>query len=219
MVDPVRLRERMVREQIEARGVTDERVLDVMRTLPRHLFVEEALAFKAYNDSPLPIGEGQTISQPYIVALMSELLEVEPGMRVLEIGTGSGYQAAVLAGLGAEVYTVERIKKLFYAARKRFMDMRMFAVKVKFDDGTMGWPDEAPFDRIIVTAGGPEIPAPLVGQLADPGRMLIPVGDSRRNQVLALIEKKDGVITRTDRGAVAFVDLVGSHGWKAANER
>ncbi len=213
MVDPVRLRERMVRDQIEARGVTDKRVLDVMRTLPRHLFVEEALAFKAYNDSPLPIGEGQTISQPYIVALMSELLRVEEGMRVLEIGTGSGYQAAVLAGLGAEVYTVERIKKLFYAARKRFMDMRMFAVKVKLDDGTMGWPDEAPFDRIIVTAGGPEVPAPLVDQLADPGRLLIPVGTSKRNQILVLVEKKDGVVTRVDKGACAFVDLVGSHGW------
>ena len=213
MVDPVRLRERMVREQIEARGVTDERVLDVMRTLPRHLFVEEALAFKAYNDSPLPIGEGQTISQPYIVALMTELLQVEPGMRVLEIGTGSGYQAAVLAGIGAEVYTVERIRKLFYSARKRFMDMRMFEVKVKLDDGTMGWPGEAPFDRIIVTAGGPEVPEPLVEQLADPGRMLIPVGDSKRNQILVLVEKKDGVVTKKSKGAVAFVDLVGSHGW------
>ena len=213
MVDPVRLRERMVRDQIEARGVTDKRVLDVMRTLPRHLFVEEALAFKAYNDSPLPIGEGQTISQPYIVALMSEMLEVEEGMRVLEIGTGSGYQAAVLAGLGAEVYTVERIRKLFYSARKQFMDMRMFAVKTKLDDGTMGWPDEAPFDRIIVTAGGPEVPEPLVDQLADPGRMLIPVGNSKRNQILVLVEKKDGVVTRIDKGAVAFVDLVGSHGW------
>lgn len=213
MVDPVRLRERMVREQIEARGVTDKRVLDAMSTLPRHLFVEEALAFKAYNDSPLPIGEGQTISQPYIVALMSELLQVEPGMKVLEIGTGSGYQAAVLAEMGADVYTVERIKKLFYAARKRFMDMRMFGVKVKLDDGTMGWPDEAPFDRIIVTAGGPEVPEPLVDQLADPGKMIIPVGASKRQQTLVLVDKRDGEITHTNKGGCAFVDLVGSHGW------
>lgn len=213
MVDPVRLRERMVRDQIEARGVTDERVLAAMRELPRHVFVEEALAYKAYSDGPLPIGEGQTISQPYIVALMSELLQVEPGMRVLEIGTGSGYQAAVLAHMGAEVYTVERIKKLFHAARKRFMDMRMFSVKLKLDDGTLGWPEEAPFDRIIVTAGGPEVPGPLVDQLADPGRMLIPVGASRRSQTLVLVEKKDGRITREDKGGVAFVDLVGSHGW------
>jgi len=213
VVDPVRLRERMVREQIQARGVTDSRVLEAMSTLPRHLFVEEALANKAYSDSPLPIGEGQTISQPYIVALMSELLEVEPGMKVLEIGTGSGYQAAVLGEMGAEVYTVERIKKLFHTARKRFMDMRMFSVKLKLDDGTMGWSEEAPYDRIIVTAGGPEIPEPLVDQLADPGRMLIPVGESRRNQTLVLIEKRDGEIIRTDKGSVAFVDLVGSHGW------
>ena len=213
MVDPVRLRERMVRDQIQARGVTDERVLAAMRELPRHVFVEEALAYKAYSDGPLPIGEGQTISQPYIVALMSELLQVEPGMKVLEIGTGSGYQAAVLAHMGAEVYTVERIKKLFHAARKRFMDMRMFSVKLKLDDGTMGWPDEAPFDRIIVTAGGPEVPAPLVDQLADPGRMLIPVGGAKRNQSLILVEKRDGQVTREDKGGVAFVDLVGSHGW------
>ncbi|OIQ48750.1 Protein-L-isoaspartate O-methyltransferase [Pseudodesulfovibrio hydrargyri] len=213
MVDPVRLRERMVRDQIQARGVTDERVLAAMRELPRHVFVEEALAYKAYSDGPLPIGEGQTISQPYIVALMSELLQVEPGMKVLEIGTGSGYQAAVLAHMGAEVHTVERIKKLFHAARKRFLDMRMFSVKLKLDDGTMGWPEEAPFDRIIVTAGGPEVPGPLVDQLADPGRMLIPVGESRRNQSLILVEKKDGRVTREDKGGVAFVDLVGSHGW------
>jgi protein-L-isoaspartate(D-aspartate) O-methyltransferase len=134
-------------------------------------------------------------------------------MKVLEIGTGSGYQAAVLAHMGAEVYTVERIKKLFHAARKRFMDMRMFSVKLKLDDGTMGWPDEAPYDRIIVTAGGPEVPGPLVDQLADPGRMLIPVGGARRNQSLILVEKKDGQVTQEDKGGVAFVDLVGSHGW------
>ena len=213
MVDPVRSRERMVREQIEARGVSDAAVLDALRSLPRHLFVEEALAYKAYADAPLPIGEGQTISQPYIVALMTEMLQVEPGMKTLEIGTGSGYQAAVLAHVGAEVYTVERIKKLFFAARKRFMEMRLFSVTPKLDDGTMGWPDEAPFDRIIVTAGGPEVPEPLVDQLGENGRMLIPVGDSKRLQSLILIEKKDGRVTRTDKGGVAFVDLVGRHGW------
>lgn len=213
MVDPVRSRERMVREQIEARGVRDKAVLDAMRSLPRHRFVEEALAYKAYSDSPLPIGEGQTISQPYIVALMSEKLELEPGMKVLEIGTGSGYQAAVLAAMGADVYTVERIKKLFFSARKRFMDMRLFSVKVKLDDGTMGWPEEAPYDRIIVTAGGPEVPVPLLDQLAEGGRMLIPVGESRRNQRLVLVEKKDGECIESNLGAVAFVDLVGSHGW------
>jgi protein-L-isoaspartate(D-aspartate) O-methyltransferase len=203
----------MVREQIEARGVSDPAVLSAMRSLHRHLFVEEAFAYKAYSDGPLPIGEGQTISQPYIVARMSELLQVEPGMSVLEIGTGSGYQAAVLAHMGADVYTVERIKKLFFTARKRFMDMRMFSVKLKLDDGTMGWPEHAPYDRIIVTAGGPEVPEPLIGQLADPGRMLIPVGESKRVQRLVLIEKLDGQVTRSDQGDVAFVDLVGQHGW------
>tara|TARA_Y100001978_G_scaffold202582_1_gene224223 strand:- start:51 stop:692 length:642 start_codon:yes stop_codon:yes gene_type:complete len=213
MVDPVRSRERMVREQIEKRGISDPAVLQAMRTLPRHRFVEEALAYKAYSDSPLPIGEGQTISQPYIVALMSERLQVEPGMKTLEIGAGSGYQAAVLDHMGADVYTVERIKKLFFAARKRFMDMRMFSVKIKLDDGTMGWPDEAPFDRIIVTAGGPEVPEPLVAQLAENGRMLIPVGNSKQSQELILIEKVDGKIIRTNLGSVAFVDLVGKHGW------
>ncbi|MDD3310804.1 protein-L-isoaspartate(D-aspartate) O-methyltransferase [Pseudodesulfovibrio sp.] len=213
MVDPVRLRERMVREQIEARGIADRRVLDAMRSLPRHKFVEEALASKAYSDGPLPIGQGQTISQPYIVALMSELLRAEPGMKVLEIGTGSGYQAAVLAHMGCDVYTVERIKPLFFAARKRFMDMRFFSIKLKLDDGTMGWPDESPFDRIIVTAGGPEVPEPLVAQLADPGRMLIPVGQGKRLQSLVLIEKNAGEVTRIDKGDVAFVDLVGKHGW------
>ncbi len=213
MVDPVRSRERMVEEQIKARGITDAVVLDALRSLPRHLFVEEALASKAYSDCPLPIGEGQTISQPYIVALMSELLQVEAGMKVLEIGTGSGYQAAVLARMGADVYTVERIKKLFFTTRKRFMDMRMFSVKPKLADGTMGWVDEAPFDRIIVTAGGPEVPSPLVGQLAENGRMVIPVGVSRRTQKLILVEKKDGRTIEKDMGNVAFVDLVGNHGW------
>jgi protein-L-isoaspartate(D-aspartate) O-methyltransferase len=203
----------MVREQIEARGVSDPAVLDAMRSLPRHLFVEEAFAYKAYSDGPLPIGEGQTISQPYIVARMTELLQVEPGMTVLEIGTGSGYQAAVLAHMGADVYTVERIKKLFFAVRKRFMDMRLFSVKLKLDDGTMGWPEHAPYDRIIVTAGGPEVPEPLLDQLADPGRMVIPVGVSKRVQRLVLIEKADGRIARSEHGDVAFVDLVGQHGW------
>ncbi|WP_285906194.1 protein-L-isoaspartate(D-aspartate) O-methyltransferase [Pseudodesulfovibrio pelocollis] len=213
MVDPVRSRERMVREQIEARGVADPAVLDAMRSLPRHLFVEEAFACKAYSDGPLPIGEGQTISQPYIVARMSELLEIKPGMTVLEIGTGSGYQAAVLAHMGADVYTVERIRKLFSAARKRFSDMRLFSIKLKLDDGTMGWPEHAPYDRIIVTAGGPGVPEPLIEQLADPGRLVIPVGESRRVQRLVLVEKVDGRITPSDQGGVAFVDLVGQHGW------
>ncbi len=212
-IDLKRSRERMCREQIEARGIRNPAVLSAMRKVKRHLFVDEALAAKAYMDNPLPIGEGQTISQPYIVALMSELLEVEPGHRVLEIGTGSGYQAAVLAAMGAEVYTVERIRSLFHQARKRFFEMRLFDVNVKLDDGTMGWPEQAPFDRIIVTAGGPEIPEPLIDQLADPGKLIIPVGGSKQLQKLMLVEKSEGRVEIHDKGGVQFVDLVGTHGW------
>jgi len=212
-VDPKRLRERMVDEQIAARGITDKRVLDAMREVPRHLFVEEAMAKQAYMDNPMPIGEGQTISQPYIVALMSELLQVQPGMKVLEIGTGSGYQAAVLARLGADVHTVERIPRLCEAARERLLSMGLFNVHVKQDDGTLGWPSIAPFDRIIVTAGGPEVPQPLLEQLAEDGRLVMPVGPGRRLQSLVLVEKKDGEVLRRDYGGVQFVDLVGAHGW------
>jgi len=208
-----RNRERMVREQIEARGITDERVLSVMRQIPRHLFVDEALQVQAYGDHPVPIGLGQTLSQPYIVALMTHLLVVRPQMRILEIGTGSGYQAAVLAAMGADVFTVERIKQLYMAARSRLLQMKFFNAQVKLDDGTLGWPDQAPFDRIIVTAGGPEVPEPLVAQLADPGIMVIPVGGAKRDQRLMRIFKKEGRIHREDHGSVAFVDLVGSHGW------
>ncbi len=212
-VDPKRQRERMVNDQLKARGIADARVLAVMGELPRHLFVEEALAGQAYLDNPLPIGEGQTISQPYIVALMSELLQVEPGMKVLEIGTGSGYQAAVLAKLGADVYTVERIPRLCAAARERLLSMGLFNVHVKQDDGTLGWPSAAPFDRIIVTAGGPEIPQPLVDQLAQDGRLVIPLGSTRRSQRLVLVEKLPEGARQSEVCSVAFVDLVGKYGW------
>ena len=212
-VDPRRMRERMVAEQLVPRGISDPRVLAVMGEVPRHLFVEEALARQAYLDNPLPIGEGQTISQPYMVALMTELLQVAPGMKVLEIGTGSGYQAAVLARLGADVYTVERIPKLCEAARDRLRGMGLFNVHVKLDDGTLGWPSIAPFDRIMVTAGGPEVPQPLVDQLGEGGRLVIPVGATRRTQCLVLVEKNGGVAQRTEVCGVQFVDLVGAHGW------
>ncbi|HWR05117.1 MAG TPA: protein-L-isoaspartate(D-aspartate) O-methyltransferase [Humidesulfovibrio sp.] len=212
-VDPKRQRERMVNDQLKARGISDARVLAVMGELPRHLFVEEAMAGRAYSDSPLPIGEGQTISQPYIVALMSELLQVGPGTKVLEIGTGSGYQAAVLAKLGADVHTVERIPRLCASARERLLSLGLFNVHVKLDDGTLGWPSAAPFDRIIVTAGGPEVPPPLVDQLGEGGRLLMPLGGAKRAQSLVLIEKTPAGVVQTDLGAVAFVDLVGKHGW------
>jgi protein-L-isoaspartate(D-aspartate) O-methyltransferase len=213
MNDLKRNRERMVAEQIKGRGIDDPAVLSAMGEVKRHLFVDEALQPRAYGDHPLPIGFGQTISQPFIVALMSSLLQVSQGMKVLEIGTGSGYQAAVLAAMGAEVFTVERIRELYAAARKRLLEMRYFRVRCKLDDGTMGWPEEAPFDRIIVTAGGPEIPEPLVEQLADPGIMIIPVGNSRRSQTLVELRKENSRLTKTDKEAVAFVDLVGTHGW------
>jgi len=203
----------MVKEHVEGKGVKDKEVLRAMSVVPRHLFVEEALQTQAYDENSVPIGYGQTLSQPYVVALMSSLLEVRPGMRVLEIGTGSGYQAAVLDAMGAEVYTVERIKQLYYTARKRLLDLRCFRVRTKLDDGTMGWPEQGPFDRIIVTAGGPKVPGPLVRQLAEPGIMLIPVGTERRSQTLLCIRRRDGKMFKQDMGACGFVDLVGEFGW------
>ena len=213
MMDMKRSRERMVRDHIEARGVYNAGVLDAMRAVQRHRFVQEALRDQAYADHPLPIGYGQTISQPYIVAHMSEQLEAAPGMSVLEIGTGSGYQAAVLAEMGMEVYSVERIRELHFATQKLLRDLRYYRIRLKLDDGTTGWPEMGPFDRIIVTAGGPEVPEPLVHQLADPGIMLIPVGRSKRNQKLIRIRKQDGDVTWQKISDVAFVDLVGTHGW------
>ncbi len=212
-IDPRRIREKMVRDQIEARGIKDEEVLRAMRKVPRHLFVDEALQSQAYADHPLPIGHGQTISQPYIVAMMTSVLKVKPGMKVLEIGTGSGYQAAILAELGAEVYTVERIKSLYQSARQRFVKLKYFRIKTKLDDGTMGWPENAPYERILVTAGGPDVPDTLIQQLSDPGIMVIPVGEGRRFQQLLRLTKETGKISRENMGSVAFVDLIGKFGW------
>ncbi len=206
-------RNRMVREQLAPRGITDKAVLAAMGKTPRHLFVEEALRGKSYEDYPLPIGYGQTISQPYVVAAMSQLLEASPGMRVLEIGTGSGYQAAVLSDMGLEVYSVERLRELFFRTSDLLMRLKYRNIRLKLADGTEGWPEAGPFDRIIVTAGGPSVPAPLVEQLADPGMMVIPVGADRRTQHLVLVRREHGKIRQEQRERVAFVDLVGSHGW------
>lgn len=203
----------MVAEQIRGRGIRDERVLAAMEAVPRHLFVDDALADQAYEDHPVPIGHGQTMSQPYMVALMSALLEVRPKDRILEIGTGCGYQAAVLAAMGAEVFTVERLRPLYQTAKERLAAMRYFQIHVRLADGTLGWPEAAPFDKILVTAGGPEIPPPLVEQLADPGVLVMPVGRERREQRLIRLVQQGGVTTTEDHGAVVFVDLIGTHGW------
>ncbi len=212
-VDPRRLRERMVQEQLIRRGIQDPAVLEAMRAVPRHLFVQEALRAQAYEDTPLPIGYGQTISQPYIVARMSELLETQPGMRVLEIGTGSGYQAMVLAAMGCTVFTVERIRELYTATSALLRHLKPRGIHTKRDDGTLGMPEAAPFDRIIVTAGGPEVPLPLVEQMEDHGILVIPVGGQRRAQRLLRVRKDGGTVTTEDMGGVVFVDLVGNHGW------
>lgn len=214
MLDMKRNRERMVKQQLETRGITDTAVLAAMRSVPRHLFVQEALRAQAYEDHPLPIGHGQTISQPFIVALMSQIIEPQPGLRVLEIGTGSGYQAAVLAEMGMDVYTVERIRELHAAARDLLRTLKYRKVRLKLDDGTLGWPEAAPYDRILVTAGGPEVPLPLIEQLGDPGILVIPVGASKRMQELVVVRKQGGRVVRESKGGVAFVDLVGTHGWR-----
>ncbi len=206
-------RDRMVREQLVPRGIHDAAVLEAMGSVPRHLFVEAGLIAQAYGDHPLPIGFGQTISQPYVVALMSQLLEAEKGMRVLEIGTGSGYQAAVLDAMGLAVHTVERLRELYFRTSSLFMRLRLLSIRMKLDDGTLGWPEAGPFDRIIVTAGGPEIPEPLTAQLAESGVMVIPVGADRTTQKLVQVRKNGGRVTTDVKNAVAFVDLVGKHGW------
>jgi protein-L-isoaspartate(D-aspartate) O-methyltransferase len=208
-----RLRERMVSTQIEARGIHDYRVLEAMRKVPRHLFVGEALQDQAYGDFPLPIGEGQTISQPYIVAEMTQGLELTKDHRVLEIGTGSGYQTAILAELAFRVYTIERVRELFIGARKLLDQLGYYNVIAKCSDGTLGWPDESPFNAIIVTAGAPEVPEKLVQQLSIGGRMVIPVGD-RFSQTLLRISRDEDGIQDTSLGGCRFVKLIGEHGWK-----
>lgn len=213
-LDPKRLRLRMVKEQIEARGVSDPHVLAAMRIVPRHLFVQEALAAHAYDDTSLPIGYGQTISQPFMVARMSELLEAERGMRVLEIGAGCGYQMAVLAAMGLVVYGIERVREIYQTTLARLRRMRLLRVQLLLGDGTLGLPPAAPFDRIIVSAGGPEIPPPLVSQLDNGGILLIPVGAAQRQQRLLRVHKQNNKIYTEDLGMAVFVDLIGNHGWQ-----
>lgn len=207
----------MVETQIVARGVTDRRVIDAMLKLPRHLFVQEAMASQAYNDTSLPIGEKQTISQPYMVAVMTEMLQLTGVERVLEIGTGSGYQAALLSQLVRRVYTIERIPSLASRSRKIFDTLGLTNIAMKIDDGSIGWAAEAPFDAIIVTAGAPEIPQGLIGQLTPEGRLLVPVGD-HDSQLLTLVRKSpDGGITVEKSTPCRFVKLIGSEGWSASD--
>jgi protein-L-isoaspartate(D-aspartate) O-methyltransferase len=206
-------RERMVTNQLVRRGITDPRVLQAMSRVPRDRFVEEALVGEAYNDHPLPIGCRQTISQPYMVAFMTESLCLKGCERVLEIGTGSGYQTAVLASVAASVYTIERIPALLDKARAVLASLGFANIAYKAFDGTLGWMECAPFDAIIVTAAGPSIPNPLLAQLAVGGRLVIPVGN-RGGQELIKIVRTNGEYVRHRLGGCRFVNLVGVHGWK-----
>lgn len=205
-------RERMVVEQLERRGIRDSRVLRAMRKVPRHRFVDEALVGRAYGDYPLPIGEGQTISQPYMVALMTEALGLVGHERILEIGTGSAYQTAVLAELCAKVFSVERIKGLADHAVGILDSLGYCNVLVRVGDGTLGWRDEAPFDAILVTAGAPVIPEALIEQLDPKGWIVLPVGDAN-SQVLRKGVRKDTGMHWTELGDCVFVKLIGQQAW------
>lgn len=209
----VTVRQKMVETQLVGRGIDDAAVLAAMAKVPRHLFVDDAMQNRAYGDYPLPIASGQTISQPFIVAFMTQCLLLSGCETVLEIGTGSGYQAAVLSRLCERVYTVERINVLLAGARRVFSELRYYNIQAKLDDGTMGWPEYGPYDAIIVTAGGPEVPAPLVDQLGHGGRMIIPVGDQDLQQLTLVTKDEAGLVTIESMASVRFVDLVGKHGW------
>jgi protein-L-isoaspartate(D-aspartate) O-methyltransferase len=206
-------RKRMVDTQLIARGIADRRVIEAMLKIPRHLFVQEAMAAQAYNDTSLPIGEKQTISQPYMVALMTELLALSGGETVLEIGTGSGYQAAVLSQLVRRVYTIERLPQLATRARRLFDELGLTNIAMKIDDGTVGWSTEAPFDAVIVTAGAPDIPEALVSQLAAGGRLVIPVGDQLDQELVRLVKSEDGTLLQEKSVPCRFVRLIGKDGW------
>jgi protein-L-isoaspartate(D-aspartate) O-methyltransferase len=206
-------REKMVKNQLMPRGIKDTGVLEVMGKIPRDRFVEEALVGEAYNDHPLPIGHRQTISQPYIVALMTEALELTGEENTLEIGTGSGYQTAILADLSKKVYTIERIRPLLVKARNTLAELGYNNILFKAFDGTFGWKEYEPYDAIMVTAGAPKIPQPLLDQLAEDGRLIIPVGN-KFSQELIKVTRKKGNYLQENLGGCRFVDLVGVHGWK-----
>jgi protein-L-isoaspartate(D-aspartate) O-methyltransferase len=212
-IDYEQARARMVRDQLVARGILDERVIEVTRQVPRHLFVPEARRSQAYEDRPLPIGYGQTISQPFIVAFMTASLELTGQEKVLEIGSGSGYQAAILSLLAREVISIECIKELADSVRVRLVNLGHDNVRVVLGDGSLGYPDEAPFDAIMLTAAAPDVPPPLREQLADGGRLVGPVG-SRYDQVLVRLRRYGDKWKRETLGPVIFVPLVGQYGWR-----
>ncbi|HMK51318.1 MAG TPA: protein-L-isoaspartate(D-aspartate) O-methyltransferase [Thermodesulfobacteriota bacterium] len=213
-MDFSKTRLKMVEEQIFSRGVKDAKLIAAMKKIPRHLFVEEALQNQAYSDHPLPIGEKQTISQPYMVALMTEALLLTGKEKVLEIGTGSGYQTAILAELSEKVFSIERIRPLALRARKLLYELGYFNVEIKIFDGTLGWMEESPFDAIVVTAGSPDIPQTLLDQLAIGGRLVIPVGDAFVQDLIRVIKTEEGV-KKEDLGGCRFVKLIGKYGWEA----
>jgi protein-L-isoaspartate(D-aspartate) O-methyltransferase len=205
--------ERMIQQQIVERGITDERVVEAMRATPRDLFFPEPQKSAAFRDQAAPIGHGQTISQPYIVALMTARLDLQPGQRVLEIGTGSGYQTAILAKLGAEVYSVERVKPLLDEAWERLMELGVRNVHFRYGDGTLGWAEAGPFDRILIAAGAPEVPEGLLmDQLKDGGIAVLPVG-AEDEQMLVQLVRRGGKLERTDVCPCRFVKLIGKQGW------
>jgi protein-L-isoaspartate(D-aspartate) O-methyltransferase len=210
-------RRRMVDSQLTGRGISDPRVVEAMLRVPRHLFVEEAMAAQAYSDTSLPIGEKQTISQPYIVALMTELLQLGGSEKVLEIGTGSGYQTAVLASLADRIYTIERVRPLALKARRALDGQGFLNINLRIGDGTDGWDDEKPFDAIIVTAGAPAVPQTLLGQLNYGGRLVIPTGSSSQQVLHRYTKGIDGTIHEEQFTACRFVKLIGKFGWNDDN--
>ncbi len=207
-----RARERMIQDQIVARSISDRKVIEALRRVPRHLFVGEGFRDRAYGDYPLPIGEGQTVSQPYMVALMTQALALQGHEKVLEIGTGSGYQTAVLAEIVPRVFSVERLTPLARRARQLLDELGYHGVTIRTSDGTRGWAEEAPFDAIIVTAGAPDVPEKIPEQLGEGGRMVIPVGDAQ-SQSLLRITRHDGEFIRETLGGCVFVKLIGQYGW------
>ncbi len=208
---------RMLKEQLVARGITDERVLDAMKSRPREFFVDEALKNQAYIDAPLQIGEGQTISQPYIVGLMTQVLGLKGHEKVLEIGTGCGYQTSILSALVQKVYTIERFKSLAMRARERLIKLNCRNVVLRIGDGSYGWPDVAPFDAIIVTCAAPQVPETYLSQLALNGRLVLPVAadHSDQNQMLVLVTKTESGFKQENLSPCRFVPLVGEYGFKA----